>query len=560
MKKRFVFFLSAMLLLPLTAHASEWKESELEGWCNPVVYQDTIVLHDGNRVGLGEYTDSVGYYEQMCEGSFSLSAEILESEQIYTGFMIREYVEGDDKCIYFGLDKEGKYQLLIRGEKGGKLVRCYVDKKFSQMDYKYFKMIRDAEKNLVVLKASADGKVYETAATARVNMPESVHIGFTCAFKSVYGSVKFVPEAEDYTLGEEGIEEVNITEKNGRIEIETLTNCYTPSYDIYRSKNGGEYELVAENVYYSVYTDKALDTARYRYKCYPSGKDSCGAESEEITIEAMYSVSENWNSINIGNARGAGRETVDAENNITLYTSGEGKQVLYYNADSLVYVYLNEKGDGDYMVKMTDRSNTDSPWGKVGLQLRETKEAKSIHLSAVNIRTSEGTYCIKREETGGETYQEQVLYEEADYLRIKVTDRNAEAFASNDGENWTKLGSLKLESDNYCIGLFNADESGTEQSVSFDLIKFTSQVKDAYMENSFRVLHNNVLLNGEFVIINDRIYAPAQLMADRLETAVEALPVAPDDNSLVPLRETVEAMGGTVIWYNDSRAAVFTIE
>ena len=173
----------------------EWRKSELPGDCNPVVWGDDIVLHDGRGEGLGEYDDEIGYYETVLTGDFTLSAKLLESERAYfgvaisTGIMLRDGVSGDDKMLYFGLASDGEYHVIIRGEKGS-ASREINAQHFSQTDHRYMKLSRRS--GIIVCAVSRDGDVYETVTEARCDFADTVHVGFTSAFKSVYGGVTLV--------------------------------------------------------------------------------------------------------------------------------------------------------------------------------------------------------------------------------------------------------------------------------------------------------------------------------------------------------------------------------
>ena len=169
-----------------------WCKSGLPGNCNPVIWGDDIVLHDGAGEGLGEHSDEIGYYETMLTGDFSLTAKLLESERAYfgtaisTGIMLRDGVDGDDKMLYFGLASDGEYHIMIRGEKGGASREIEVVR-FSQTEHRWMRLSRNAD--AVICAVSRDGEVYETVVEVACELPNTVHVGFTSAFKSVYGSV-----------------------------------------------------------------------------------------------------------------------------------------------------------------------------------------------------------------------------------------------------------------------------------------------------------------------------------------------------------------------------------
>ena len=173
----------------------EWRKSELPGDCNPVVWENDIVLHDGAGDGLGEYTDEVGYYETTLTGDFELSAKLLESERAYfgtaisTGIMLRDGVFGDDKMLYFGLASDGMYHVMIRDEKGSASHEIDVIP-HSQTEYRHMKLVRSTD--TVICSVSRDGNLYEPIAEVKCGLAETVHVGFTSAFKSVYGGVTLV--------------------------------------------------------------------------------------------------------------------------------------------------------------------------------------------------------------------------------------------------------------------------------------------------------------------------------------------------------------------------------
>lgn len=170
----------------------EWRKSRLPGDCNPVVWGDDIVLHDGAGGGLGDVRDEIGYYETLLTGDFELSCKLLESERAYygtaisTGIMLRAGVDGGDAMIYFGLQSDGEYHITCRAEKGDASEDISVPR-YSQTTHRYMKLARVRDN--IVCSVSRDGKTYDTVADLGFALPETVHVGFTSAFKSVYGGV-----------------------------------------------------------------------------------------------------------------------------------------------------------------------------------------------------------------------------------------------------------------------------------------------------------------------------------------------------------------------------------
>ncbi len=170
----------------------EWHKSSLPGGCNPVVFGNDIVLHDGAGSGLGGLSDEIGYFETMLDGGFALSCRLLESERAYygtaisTGIMLREGVSGDDKTLYFGLASDGEYHVTARGRKGS-LAAAIETARFSQTEHRFMKLARSG--GFIICAVSRDGIKFETAAAVPDDFTGRLHVGFTSAFKSVYGGV-----------------------------------------------------------------------------------------------------------------------------------------------------------------------------------------------------------------------------------------------------------------------------------------------------------------------------------------------------------------------------------
>ncbi len=177
-----------------------WKKSALPGGCNPVIWHDDIVLHDGGGKGLGGRTDEVGYYETEITGDFALSCRLLESERAYygvaisTGIMIRCGVDGDDEMIYFGLAADGNYHVAVRDIKGCD-AREIDALPFSQTFYRDMRLTRTGGD--IVCEVRRDGGSYETVCRLRAPDAKSLHVGFTSAFKSVYGGVTLYAASAD---------------------------------------------------------------------------------------------------------------------------------------------------------------------------------------------------------------------------------------------------------------------------------------------------------------------------------------------------------------------------
>ena len=176
----------------------KWKKSALAGGCNPVVWQNDIALHDGEGRGVGGSADEIGYYETEIAGDFALSCRLLESERAYygvaisTGIMIRAGVDGDDETLYFGLSSDGNYHVVVRDKKGGEAREADVSA-YSQESYRHMRLTR--EDGAISCLLSADGAGYETVCRLSEPNARTLHVGFTSAFKSVYGGVSLtLPE------------------------------------------------------------------------------------------------------------------------------------------------------------------------------------------------------------------------------------------------------------------------------------------------------------------------------------------------------------------------------
>lgn len=175
----------------------KWKKSSLPGDCNPVIWHDDIVLHDGKGEGLGGAADEVGYYETEIAGDFALSCRLLESERAYygvaisTGIMLRCGDDGDDEMLYFGLAADGNYHVAMRDKKGTDAREVDVVP-FSQTFYRDMRLTRT--EGVIVCEVRRDGGEYETVCRLRAPNAEMLRVGFTSAFKSVYGGVTLYAE------------------------------------------------------------------------------------------------------------------------------------------------------------------------------------------------------------------------------------------------------------------------------------------------------------------------------------------------------------------------------
>ena len=150
------------------------------------------MLHDGKGEGLCGAADEVGYYETEITGDFALSCRLLESERAYygvaisTGIMLRCGVGGDDEMLYFGLAADGNYHVTVRDKKGGDAHEVDV-MPFSQTFYRDMRLTRTEDD--IICEVGRDGGGYETVCKLRAPGSEMLRVGFTSAFKSVYGGV-----------------------------------------------------------------------------------------------------------------------------------------------------------------------------------------------------------------------------------------------------------------------------------------------------------------------------------------------------------------------------------
>lgn len=116
------------------------------------------------------------------------------------------------------------------------------------------------------------------------------------------------------------------------------------------------------------------------------------------------------------------------------------------SADQFQYNWQLIRGDFDFQVRVQSLSQSFDAWSKAGLMARSTLSSNSAYAMAVASPGVEGCYMALRSATGGTTTQMgsyPANYPDT-WLRLSRQNNAFNAYASRDGQSWTRLGSSTL--------------------------------------------------------------------------------------------------------------------
>ncbi len=153
-----------------------------------------------------------------------------------------------------------------------------------------------------------------------------------------------------------------------------------------------------------------------------------------------------WQSVDIGSISAAGSATVtrqSASGTPADMTVEGGGADIWGNSDAFHFVYEEKTGDLQMTMKVKSIADTDV-WAKVGLMVRDTLAADSVH-ATVDLTPAGRAEIIWREQKGGVTQSHVASGVGVPaWLRLVRKSNVVTGYYSTDGENWTKLTSVTL--------------------------------------------------------------------------------------------------------------------
>jgi len=168
-----------------------------------------------------------------------------------------------------------------------------------------------------------------------------------------------------------------------------------------------------------------------------------------------------WSMSDIGGPPTAGSATVSAG---TFSLSSRGWDVNGAS-DQFTFVYTTAKHDFSLVAKLTSLQNTDA-WSQVGLMIRESLNASSVHAS---ILATSGNGLVVRtrvSDHGGTTQTMSGPSAGPVWLRIDRRSSTLVAYRSADGVNWTSVSSTKLKLNQSALVGFAVASHSTSTSVA----------------------------------------------------------------------------------------------
>ena len=143
-----------------------------------------------------------------------------------------------------------------------------------------------------------------------------------------------------------------------------------------------------------------------------------------------------WNYKNIGQTNEYSSADILSTNTVIVSGSGTGE---FSTEDSFTYAYIPVQGDCVIKAKLASQSGSNS-LSKAGLMIRENLNTDSRNSFLAVNRNNEILYQ-NRALTGGQTTASSITTGSIPvFLELRRTGNNFEAFKSNDGTTWTKIG------------------------------------------------------------------------------------------------------------------------
>jgi RHS repeat-associated protein len=146
-----------------------------------------------------------------------------------------------------------------------------------------------------------------------------------------------------------------------------------------------------------------------------------------------------WLDADVGTISAPGSATY-ASGTFTINSSGSG---MAGTADGLHFVYQPLVGDGFLVAEVTGLTGQTSAISEVGVMIRETLDAGATNAFAYFITYSAGAEFSVRTTTGGSTTTQGQPFGNPSYpywVKIARTGNLFEAYVSQDGSNWTPIG------------------------------------------------------------------------------------------------------------------------
>jgi hypothetical protein len=177
-----------------------------------------------------------------------------------------------------------------------------------------------------------------------------------------------------------------------------------------------------------------------------------------------------WTSSDVGSAGTAG---VSSYSNGTFYVAGAGADI-WGATDAFQFVSQPLPADGSIVVQLDGISPTLSPFAKAGVMIRQSTSADSPHV-LLDVKPDGGIEFMTRTTTGGSTqFIAGATTTGRPWLRLIRSGAIVEAAISQDGANWTSLGSATLAG-NVLVGLAVTSHSNDLiEQAEFEQVAVTS--------------------------------------------------------------------------------------
>ncbi|HEX2551087.1 MAG TPA: PKD domain-containing protein, partial [Nocardioidaceae bacterium] len=177
-----------------------------------------------------------------------------------------------------------------------------------------------------------------------------------------------------------------------------------------------------------------------------------------------------WSSKDIGAVGSAGAFTYSGGQ----YSAAGSGSDIWDTADAFRYVYRTLNGDGEMTARVLSLDNTDG-WAKAGVMIRESLAADSRFAMTVVTPSNGSSFQVRPVAGQGCSLVWGPAHGAPYWVRIRRTGDTLAGFASDDGSNWTTIGSQTISmAASVTIGLcVTAHNNSKIAGAGFDHVDWT---------------------------------------------------------------------------------------
>jgi regulation of enolase protein 1 (concanavalin A-like superfamily) len=260
------------------------------------------------------------------------------------------------------------------------------------------------------------------------------------------------------------------TAGNGSVSLSWSAVSQASGYNVKRATvSGGPYTTIASNLANPAYTDGGLvNGTTYYYVVSATNATGESANSAQSSATPVAPAA-TWTSNDIGAVAFAG-STSASNGTYTMTASGAD---IWFNADAFRFMYQPLNGDGSITIRVGSLQRS-ADWAKAGVMIRESLAPGAAN-SSLLVSPVSGLAFQWRSSANATSQYLPGSGAPPCWLRLTRTGHVFAAFSSNDGNNWTPLGSTTVVMPtNVLVGLaLTSQNNSTSTTATFDSLSVT---------------------------------------------------------------------------------------